>query len=132
MIFPAILTVIHAVDGVMTWIYGRNTEYGLVFKSLIHKGPTVFFSARFAFTAAIVLACMWFNSYYKSQALYWLAIGAQFQAVLIIARAFFSLACVCAIGLLAIVVVAICGDFLFCSSGMLIMALYSLYAKGKR
>lgn len=125
-----VLIILHAVDAVLTWRFGRNTEYGLIFKKLVGS-PWKFWPARAAFFAVIFIGCEIYYSHFSS-GLYWFAIGEQMQAIMIIARGFVGLAVTCTITGVAIVGVAILVDFKMSAVfalGAILMFLYSAYAK---
>lgn len=70
-----ILIILHAVDAVLTWRFGRNTEYGILFKNLTGS-PWTFWPARIGFLLIILGGCEWYKSAYDN-GLYWAAIGCQ-------------------------------------------------------
>jgi hypothetical protein len=75
MITIAALTILHAADAVATWLFGRNTEYGILFKRLTGSAWQ-FWPARIGFFLVILGGCEWFRYAYDDR-LYWAAIGCQ-------------------------------------------------------
>jgi len=71
-----LLITLHLLDAGLTWRYGRNTEYGILFKHLTGSAWK-FWPARLGFIAVIVLGC----ELYPTAHLYWAAVGAQGMAL---------------------------------------------------
>ena len=74
-----LLTILHTADAVLTWMCGRNTEYGILFKNLTDSAWK-FWPARIGFFLLIVGGCEWYHCAYDA-GLYWFAIG--FQAAIL-------------------------------------------------
>ena len=58
-------TILSALDAVPTWIFGRNTEYGLLFRNLTDSAWK-FWPARIGFFLAVAVGCEWWKAIYPS------------------------------------------------------------------
>ena len=74
MILPAILTAIHAVDGVLTWP-NRNTEQNPVARIWLAKGKFLFIAFKLAVVAVLSALGEWCQRAYDDGILYGVGIG---------------------------------------------------------
>lgn len=75
MILPAILTAIHAVDGVTTWLFGRNTEQNPVARIWLAKGKGWFLVFKLAVIVVLSAFGEWCQRAYDDGLLYGVGIG---------------------------------------------------------
>ena len=75
------LIILHLIDAILTWKYGRNTEFGILFVNIINKGFWWFWVCRVLFMIVVIFGCWLYQIIYHDTHLYWGAIGGQFMVI---------------------------------------------------